>query len=369
MLILKATPRIAMLVSFSGQGGVEKMMTHLAHGLIELGVQLDLLLIRKDSPYVANLPEKARFIDFKHRHAVSALPEVIRYLNKEQPNALLAAKNRANLVAILAKRLAGVKTRVVARMGTTTSVAIAQKPWPARMAWRIPMKLLYPMADAVVAVSDGVAKDMACMTGLNRQKIHVLPNPVITPDLIILSKEKPTHPWLIKKDSPVITAVGRLTEQKDFATLLHAFALARKEKALKLVIFGEGQQRAKLESLACDLGVAQDVALPGFTTNPYREVGASDLFVLSSRWEGSPNALTEALALGIPVVATDCPSGPREILGQMGNLVPVGDPESLAQVILATLTNPPSKAMLQQTAAPYTLQQSAQSYLQVLLGI
>jgi len=110
------------------------MMVHLAHGLIELGVHLDLLLIRKDSPYVVKLPEKARFIDFKHRHAISALPEVIRYLNKEQPNALLAAKNRANLVAILAKRLSGVKTRVVARMGTTTSVAIAKNPgqqgWP-----------------------------------------------------------------------------------------------------------------------------------------------------------------------------------------------------------------------------------------------
>jgi len=173
-----------------------------------------------------------------------------------------------------------------------------------------------------------------------------------------------------QKDSPVIIALGRLTEQKDFATLLRAFALARKEKPLKLLIFGEGQQRAKLESLACDLGIAQDVALPGFTTNPYREMGASDLFVLSSRWEGSPNALTEALALGIPVVATDCPSGPREILGAMGNnLVPVGDPEALAQAILATLTNPPSKAMLQQMVAPYILQQSAQSYLQVLLGI
>lgn len=345
------------------------MITNLAHGFMALGVHLDLLLIRKDSPYVEKLPHDTRLIALKGRHTASVLPEVVRYLKKEQPDALLAAKNRANLVAIVAKQLARVDTRVVVRMGTTTSAAIAKKPLPARLAWYAPMRLLYPLADAIVAVSEGVAKDLAAITGLSKEKIHVLPNPVITPHLLALAKEPPTHPWLTNKRCPVLTAVGRLTVQKDFSTLLEAFALARQEKLLKLIVFGEGRQRPLLEKLAHDLGIAKDVALPGFTDNPYREVGASDLFVLSSRWEGSPNALTEALALGVPAVATDCPSGPREILGQTDNLVPVGDPKALARAILVTLTKPPEKAMLQQMAAPYTLQQSAQSYLQVLLGI
>jgi glycosyltransferase involved in cell wall biosynthesis len=164
--------------------------------------------------------------------------------------------------------------------------------------------------------------------------------------------------------------VGRLTRQKDFPTLIRAFAAVRKVRDCRLVILGEGKDRPALEALAKEMGVGGDVDLPGFVENPYAHMSRASLFVLSSAWEGSPNVLTEALALGLPAVATDCPSGPREILedGRYGPLVPVGDADALAGAILKTLTHPPESAELKRAAGPYTVEESSRRYLEALLG-
>lgn len=363
-------PKIAVFVSFSGTGGVEKMVVNLTKGLVDLGAKIQMIPVKMESSHLGNLPPSVRIMKFGSPHTLGCLPALIRYLKSEQPDALLAAKDRANSTAVLARRLADVPTRLVLRMGTTVSAALGGRhPFKERI-WYFRMRMLYPSADAVVAVSNGVAEDLRKNAGLSPSLLRVIPNPVITPELISKSQEPCDHPWFQEGAAPVILGVGRLTRQKDFSTLLRAFALVRKNRPCRLMILGEGQDRASLESLTADLGIRDDVTMPGFVKNPYAYMSKSALFVLSSRWEGSPNVLTEALALGTPVVSTDCPSGPEEILdhGRFGPLVPMGDPDAMAHAILTTLDAPLEKSLLKSAVEEYTVKESSRRYLETLLG-
>jgi glycosyltransferase involved in cell wall biosynthesis len=228
--------------------------------------------------------------------------------------------------------------------------------------------MIYPRADGVIAVSRGVADDTLAITGLPPERVAVVRNPVITPALYDQAGAPCEHPWMTRPDRPVIVAAGRLTRQKDFATLIRAFARLHARRPCRLIILGEGSLRRVLERLAVQLSLADDLDMPGFVADPYPFLARAHLFVLSSAWEGSPNVLTEALALGTPVVATDCPSGPREILegGRVAPLVPVGDDRALAEAMAAVLEAPPSAESLRAAAAEYTAAASARRYLEVL---
>jgi glycosyltransferase involved in cell wall biosynthesis len=367
----KRPERIALVVSFSGLGGVERMMVNLGTGLVEAGWPVDLLLVKAQGGHAGAIPSQVRVVELGARHSLSSVPALVRYLKRERPAVLLAAKDRMIKAAVVARWLAGVSTPVVGRLGTTVSAALEGRGGLKRRLWYQGMRLFYPQTDAIVAVSQGVADDIRHITGLPDTHVRVVPNPVWTPELMRLAREAADHLWLTGPDRasvPVILGVGRLTRQKDFPTLIRAFARLRQQRACRLIILGEGQQRPYLLALAGQLGVLQHLALPGFTANPYAYLSRSRLFVLSSLWEGSPNALTEALALGVPVVSTDCPSGPREILqgGRYGRLVPMGDVESLAQAMAETLENPLPAAMLQQAAQPYRVDASVRGYLDVM---
>jgi glycosyltransferase involved in cell wall biosynthesis len=363
-------PKIAVFVSFSGHGGVERMIINLCEGFLALGWPVDLLTVKAKSPYLQSLPEGLNVVDLGAVHTLESLPAVARYLRSTRPLALLAAKDRANQVAVLARRLARVSTRIVLRMGTTVSAALNGKSVLQKAVWYLPLRVLYPMADAVVAVSKGVATDVRRITGLPFHKIHVIPNPVVTPKMFLLAREPVDHPWFLDHSTPVMMGMGRLTRQKDFPTLLRAFAAVRSQRFCRLMVVGKGRDRPKLKRLAEVLGIQDDVDFPGFVANPYGFLSRAALFVLSSIWEGSPNALAEAMALGVPVVATDCPSGPREILqgGLYGALVPMGDADALAQAMAETLAHPPDKAFLQQGVSDYTAEVSGKRYLDILTG-
>jgi glycosyltransferase involved in cell wall biosynthesis len=196
----------------------------------------------------------------------------------------------------------------------------------------------------------------------------VVRNPVITSQLLTAAEAPAPHPWLEDSGIPVILGAGRLTLQKDFQTLLKAFAQLRKNRPCRLIILGDGRQKSPLTELAEQLGISADLAFPGFTSNPYAYMRRADLFALSSRWEGSPNVLTEAMALGIPVVSTDCPSGPNEILdqGRIAPLVPVGDHQALAEAMLQVLDSPPKKERLRDAVTDYHAEISASNYLKLI---
>jgi glycosyltransferase involved in cell wall biosynthesis len=351
-------------------GGAERSMLKLAGGIAARGYTVDLVLVaRAEGPFLAEVPASVRLVDLKASRLMTSLPALVRYLRREQPAALLSVL-RANIMALLARRLAGVPTRVVVSERNTLSQQARHYASDLRM--RLTPQLVrrfYPWADGIVAVSKGVADDLVQVARIPRERISVIYNPIVTPDLRAKAQAPLEHPWFGSGEPPVILAVGRLTAQKDYPTLIQAFAQVRKTRAARLLILGEGEERPVLEALVRQLGLEQDVRMPGFILNPYPFMVQAALFVLSSRWEGLPGVLIEALYCGAPLIATDCPSGPREILaeGKYGLLVPVGDPIALSRAIEATLagnrTHPPRESWL-----PFELETVVSQYINVLLA-
>ncbi|MEJ2609998.1 MAG: glycosyltransferase [Candidatus Thiodiazotropha sp.] len=362
-------PELAVLASFSGEGGVERMVLNLVNAIAERGVRVDLLLIKTRSKHLEELHPEVRRIDLGSRHTATSLLPLSRYLRRTQPPCLLAAKDRAGRMAVLARALAGASsTRLLMRLGTNLTTALAHKSvWRMRLR-RLPIRLLYPYIDQIIAVSEGVRQDTLAVSGVDPTRVTVVRNPVITSRLIQAAEAPPPHPWLSDAEVPVILGVGRLTQQKDFMTLVQAFAKVHADRPCRLIILGDGRQREALLEEAKKLGIQEQLALPGFTSNPYVYMRHASLFVLSSRWEGSPNVLTEAMALGTSVVSTDCPSGPNEILdqGRIAPLVPVGDSEALAKAILATLEQANDPEQLRAAVQEYHAESSAAEYLKVI---
>ncbi|MFN4032520.1 MAG: glycosyltransferase [Fimbriimonadales bacterium] len=361
--------RIALFTVSLEVGGAERVFVTLANGFAARGHETQVALVKPEGALREELRPAVRIVDLRtYRIGRTVLP-LARYLRRERPDAMLSTLSQPNLAALLARRLARVSTRIVLREANTptrefgNAVKLKDRVVPALIA------RLYREADAIVAVSKGVQADLMRLTRLPQARIPCIYNPVITHELLQRREEPVEHPWFTAGAPPVVLAVGRLTAQKDFPTLLRAFAAVRQQMDARLLILGEGEQRAELTQLAEQLGVAQDVQLPGYEPNPFRYMRRASLFVLSSRYEGLPNALIQAMACGCPVVATDCPSGPREILadGKYGALVPVGDGGALADAIIQGLQGriPP--------APPEWLQQFEEShiigqYLRVLEG-
>jgi glycosyltransferase involved in cell wall biosynthesis len=231
---------------------------------------------------------------------------------------------------------------------------------------------IYHWADAIVSVSQGVAEDLCQAARLPRQCCITIYNPSVPDDLEKRIAEPAHHPWFVRGSPPVILAIGRLHEQKDFPTLLRAFAQLRRERIARLVIFGTGAPRMRddLLALARELGVDNDVDLPGFTENVFPYLVRAAVFALSSAWEGWPNVLVEALACGCPVVSTDCPSGPRDLLdkGRYGVLVPVRDSAAMAAAFQRILDEPPEPDRLRERASQFTVASATKHYLDVLLS-
>jgi glycosyltransferase involved in cell wall biosynthesis len=356
---------LAVFVASLAQGGVGKMRTHLINRFSELGHRVDLLLGDPRSPYMDRLHPSVRIIDLGTSNAITGVPALARYLLREKPEVLLTQRIRVNVLALRARNLTRSKVRIYVTSNTNiTSQLESMRPEKRAKQMRL-LRKYYPQNDAIMAVSRGVADDTAAIIGMPGDEIKVIHNPVITAELEQLAATPPDHPWFGEGQVPVLLGVGRLEPQKDFPNLIRAFARVRAQQPCRLMILGEGALRAELQGLADSLGVGEDLAFPGFVANPYQYMRAASLFVLSSRWEGSPNGLTEALAVGTPVVATNCPDGPIEILqqGELGPLVPMGDDEALAQAILETLANPHPAEFLRNGVSRYSVENSAREYL------
>ena len=352
-------PTLAIFLPSLAGGGAERMMLNLAAGVLAEGIAVDLVCADASGPYLSQVPAGCRLVDLKARRVLWALPRLAAWLRRERPSALLAAMDHANLVAIWARRLARTRPPVRLAVSVRSQLSLAAANEPSLRGRALPWlaRRFYPWADDIIAVSEGVADDLADCLGLSRTRITVIPNPVVSDDLDALASEPVEHPWLVPGAPPVVLAAGRLTAQKDFPTLLQAFARLVPERDLRLMILGEGPDRAALEAEIEALGLGDRIALLGFQTNPFSYMARARLFVLSSAWEGLPGVLIQAMACGTPVVSTDCPSGPREVLvgGRLGPLVPVGDAEALALAIAQTLDAPLPAETLKARAAQYGL--------------
>jgi len=348
-------------------GGAQRVIVNLVQGISDRGYPVDLVLATADGVFMDQLPPAVRMVDLRGGRLIRSLGPLAKYLRRERPRMLVSSMSHANTIALWAARLAGQGTPVMVTEHDTMSVSTRHKGPLSRNLLRFLLRTFYPWADEIVAVSHGSADDFARETGLPRERIEVVYNPVITRAIMSQAEQPVDHPWFAPGEPPVIIGVGRLTRQKDFPTLIRAFAQVRRCRSARLIILGEGPDRPELEALIRELGVTPDVSLPGFQPNAMAYMARAALFVLSSAWEGLPTVLIEAMAAGARVISTDCPSGPREILqdGRLGDLVPVGDPDRLAQAILRTLDEPSRRAP-PEALAQFTMDAAVDNYLRLI---
>ena len=282
-----------------------------------------------------------------------------RYLRDARPHVLVSTLPSADSAAVCAAEL----TDRVVPVVVTVQINVAADYTPE---WLEASRTLYPLADAVVAVSRGVAESVQRSLGVDAERVHTIYNSVPVGRIRRLAQGEVTHPWFADGEPPVILSVGREAPQKDHPTLVEAFGLVRRAVDARLVILGRlsAPYRARLRSLARSHGVEEDLGFVDFDENPYRYMRRAGLLALSSRWEGLPMVILEALACGTPVVSTDAPYGPREILGRWGDLPPVGDAPALARALVATLRGArPTEEALRARAADFSLEKAADAYV------
>lgn len=371
----RSKPKISLFVPTLDGGGAELVVLRLAQGFAERGFPVDVVLAKAEGEYLSKVPPAVQIVNLQARSPVVLFKTLAlkRYLQEHQPAVLISALDIVSS-ATWARYLAKVSTTVV--MGVHTHLSQQFRDKPEGIGGQVRSRLVrwfYPWADEIIAVSQGVAQDLAQMSGIDPEEIHVIYNPVVTPEVLQKAQESIDHPWFASGEPPVILGVGRLVRQKDFATLVRAFAQVRQQRPARLMILGNEDPREptikpQLETLIRELGIEADVALPGFVENPHAYMARATVFVLSSIYEGFGNVIVEALAAGTAVVATDCESGPAEILahGEYGLLAPVGDEAAIATAILKTLDHPPDPAQLQQRSLDFTIDKVIDQYLAVL---
>jgi glycosyltransferase involved in cell wall biosynthesis len=395
------TGRVSFLLPSLAGGGAARVVLNLAEGLVERGLSVDLVLCRDAGPYREQLPGGVALHVLKRRSRLAArrlawrasgadwralarpvllalrdapplpyLGDLADWLRRERPSALIAGKTHTNLVACWARTLSGAPTRLAVTQHSVLSREISS-PKGRRWRWRYvapAVATAYPAADSIVAVSDAVADDLTATTGLARDRIITIYNPVSLDAVAQQARESPGHAWLEPGQPPVVLGVGRLRPSKDFETLLRAFASLRARRPVRLILLGEGSQRDALLALARELGVSEDVALPGFVDNPFAYMGRAGVLALTSRYEALGNVLIEAFAAGCPVVGPRCPGGPRELLdeGRYGALVEPGDSAGFANALETTLDHPLPRATLLGRAAEFTTGRAVDRYLAAL---
>jgi glycosyltransferase involved in cell wall biosynthesis len=401
-------PRVAFLLDDLEGGGVQRMTLVLAGEFARAGHAVDVLVCSRDGDLAPLVPRAVDLLELESagRRAAARdalrgdlrlgaafareaalggrrlryarqLPALVRYLRARRPAALISATPRINLLAVAGVGASGVATRSI----VTERISIAAKLGAAGEGrWRKLLPLLrrgYRLADHVVAVSHDLADEAAEQLDVPRERVLAIHNPVVGPELAEELAEPLDDPWFAPGAPPVILSAGRISAQKDFETLVRAFALLRRTRPCRLVILGKNhdgrsreERRHRLLALAAELGVADDVRLPGFVLNPFPHMARAALFVLSSRYEGLPGVLIQALACGTPVVSTACPTGPREILedGRYGHLVPVGDVEAIAKAMVDTLDRPPPRDWLAARARHFSVERAFAAYRSLVLA-
>lgn len=320
-------------------GGAERQMVLLANGFAARGIAVTIVVAKAEGPNRSMIADGIPVYDLGTNRMVLALPQLISYLRSSRPGVVCSALFTANLLVILSRMWLRLPMRIVISQRSTMSVEFAHGGLIKRSLFPVLARWLYPKADAITTVSDGVARDLAEYVHIPFHRVRCVYNPVYSENIERLACVNVDHPWFGTEDVDVIISVGRLHTAKAFDVLIQAFARVRRSKPVKLVILGEGPERGALEGLVAALGITEDVQMPGFVANPWKYIKNASVFVLSSQWEGLPGALIEAMVCGTPVVATECPHGPAEVLenGKWGRLVAVGDIESLGEAILETL--------------------------------
>jgi glycosyltransferase involved in cell wall biosynthesis len=360
--------RLALFLPALHDGGAEQVMLTLGRSIAARGHVVDLVVGVSSGPLTQSVPQGLRVVHLGARRTIVSLPALVRYLRRARPTTLLSTLEHGNILSVTAGFLSRTGVRVVVREAAPVLPA-SQIVGGKHRLQRALQKCLYPWASMAIGVSQGVSDGLVRELGLPPHKVRTIYNPIIPADLAARAAAPVDDPWFAPGAPPVVLAAGRLAPEKDFGTLLRAFTRVREQRRARLVILGEGRERASLEALARELGISSDCRLPGFESNPFRYMQRCAVFALSSLFDGLPGALILAMACGCHVVATDCPGGVREILqdGALGRLVPVRNPEALAYA-LVTLLDVAARgpARVRHPVERFTEESTVTEYLQAL---
>ena len=357
---------VAFFVPKLSVGGAQRVTLTITEGLADRGYDVDLVLAYPGGGLRTDVDASVDVVDLDVTRLpgiglASGAPKIRSYVDRARPTVFISTMTFANVVTLLSMVGAEDGTSLVAAEHDTFGMAGGVKMRLTRALARH----LYVRANHVIAVSEGAARSVVAGTRVSPANVSVLHNPIDVESVRAQASQPVDHPWLRDEDVSVVLGVGRMTPQKDFPTLIRAFDhLQDHREDVRLIIAGKGDGLEKLRSLVHRRGLAECVDLPGYVENVYAYMDRADVFALSSAWEGLPTVLIEALACGTPVVATDCPSGPREILrqGKLGPLVPVGDAGTLGEAIAETLDAPPDAASLRERAEEFAPQSVIEDY-------
>jgi len=368
----KVRNSIAIHVPFLGGGGAERAMANLATEIVSRGVNVDIVVSdRERSTYTSDIDHRVRIYDLGVKRHLLGMLSLVQYLRANRPDYLITVQPPSHPLAIVACKLAGVSTKCVASVQNYHSVEFKSGVSLMRRLVLATFPHALRRADHVFAVAERVKKDIVENFNVPSEDVEVVHNPIAAPGIAERAEEQVNHPWFMEDSVPVIVAVGRLAPQKNYPLLLRALARVVEHRPARLIILGEGERRNELQKLAKDLAVEEEVDMPGFVDNPFAYMRSADVYALSSNWEGLPSVLIEALAVGCNIVATDCLSGPREILddGQYGRLVPVDNEVALADAIRDALNDTDiDRSSRRERARAFSPSAVADRYLHLLFG-
>jgi glycosyltransferase involved in cell wall biosynthesis len=349
--------------SFRG-GGAEKMMVQIANELQRRSHDVELILVTASGPYESLVDPGIRTTEIGGSNTLEIQYHLWRNLRKDNTDVLLSTMEIPNIVSVIATAYPN-PIPVVLRSANINSMKERHGKYKLIPIFK---RLMYPRADAIITISDGVARDLADVTGIIEDEMTTIYNPAYNPAIPTKAQEPVDMEWMNDEKKRVAIGVGHMKPQKDFATLIRATHRINTKEDLYLVILGEGELENDLKSLAEKLEIRDRVHFPGFVNNPYAYMKKADIFVLSSAWEGFGNVIVEAMACGTPAVCTNCPGGPAEILsdGEYGPLVPVGDEEAMATAIRDVLADPINSSELQSRAKDFAIEPIVDQYEELL---
>jgi len=353
----QSSASIALFLPTLTPGGIETCILNLAKGFVQQNIAVDLVVADYRGDFISKVPDEANVVNLGVDRVLQSIIPLRQYLTSTEPDVLLAGHTHANIAAIIAGKTSRTETTIAVGIHNTHSVNTSKSQKFTSKAIQRLYPRLYSHADQVIAVSEGAKQDIVGHTTLGSNDVSVIYNPVVTEEVYIEASQPVDHRWLNDASLQVVLGAGRLVEQKDFATLLYAFEKVAKENNQgRLLIVGAGSKEQELRTLLSELDIEDRAELVGYVDNLYGYMDAADVFVLSSKWEGFGIVLVEAMAVRTPVVSTDCPHGPSEILknGEYGKLVPVGDKEAMADGIRKSLRTERKQTRIQDRARDFS---------------
>lgn len=361
--------KVAIILPDLGGGGAERLHVHLANDWVARGLSVEFVLLRKQGELLSLLAPEVAVTGLGVDRIREVILPLAAHLRKSRPQVVLAAMWPLTSVVVFSWILSGRRGRLFISEHENLSLSYIGQRRVKPVYLRNLIRFTYPLANGIVAVSHGVKGDLCSLGSLPVNKVRVIHNPAATGiSPLRESSAVQRTSWGAGFERHILT-VGRLSPEKDHVTLIKAFAMLPKDLNAKLVILGEGLLRAELSALVAQLGLKERVSLPGFASDPYPWFRSADLFVLSSLWEGFGNVIVEALECGVPVVSTNCPSGPAEILedGRYGKLVRVQDPVALARAIVQSLNETHDHEALMRRAQDFSVRKISDEYVAYML--